>query len=168
MGVERQLIYPNFALIGVMLACNPLAHKWFGYDPNLVDRLQLGREVIAGHNDWVLRTNREVDNTRVRPVGLILTESLEQMMEDTQKLIDGGTRALMIPGGEPPAGMSPADERLDPWWKLVSDANTAVTLHVGTEFPFMASGSGRLACRSSSVRTSPHSNFPWSPTSAPR
>lgn len=140
MGVDRQLVYPNFALIGVMLACNPVAHKWFGYDPALVDRVQLGREVIAGHNEWVLRTIREVDNNRVRPVGLILLESVEQMMADTQKLIDGGARALMIPGGEPPAGMSPADERLDPWWKLVSDADMAVTLHVGTEFPFMASG----------------------------
>lgn len=139
MGVSRQLVFPNFALIGVMLACNPEAHKWFGYDPEGVDRVQLGREVIAGHNDWVLRTIREVDDNRVRPVGLILAESLEQMMTDTQRLIDGGARALMIPGGEPPAGMSPADERLDPWWKLVADANVAVTLHIGTEFPFLAS-----------------------------
>jgi predicted TIM-barrel fold metal-dependent hydrolase len=139
MGVSRQLVYPNFALIGVMLACNPEAHKWFGYDPANVDRMQLGREVIAGHNDWVLRTIQEVDSDRVRPVGLILTESVEQMMADTQRLIDGGARALMIPGGEPPAGMSPADKRLDPWWKLVSDANVPVTLHIGTEFPFLAS-----------------------------
>ncbi|MGV0837580.1 amidohydrolase family protein [Mycolicibacterium thermoresistibile] len=139
MGVDRQLVYPNFALIGVMLACNPEAHKWFGYDPTNVDRVQLGRDVIAGHNDWVLRTIREVDANRVRPVGLILTESLDQMMADTQRLIDGGTRALMIPGGEPPAGMSPADTRLDPWWALVAEADMAVTLHIGTEFPFLAS-----------------------------
>lgn len=139
MGISRQLVYPNFALIGVMLSCNPDAHKWFGYDPAGVDRQQLGRDVIAGHNDWVLRTVKEVDSDRVRPVALILTESLEQMMADTQQLIDGGVRVLMFPGGEPPAGMSPADERLDPWWKLVSDANIPVTLHIGTEFPFLAS-----------------------------
>jgi len=54
-------------------------------------------------------------------------------------LLADGIRAVMIPNGGPPAGMSPADKRLDPFWKMFADANVPLLMHIGTEFGLLAS-----------------------------
>jgi predicted TIM-barrel fold metal-dependent hydrolase len=139
MGVSRQLLFPNFALIGVMLACHPQAHRWFAFDPTKVDRHALGREVVTAHNDWVVRTIRELKDDRVRPVAVVMTGSLDEMMLEGERLIASGVRGVMIPCGIPPGGLSPANTKLDPFWSMFEEANVPVLLHIGTEFPFLAS-----------------------------
>lgn len=139
MGVDKQLIYPTFGMCGLILTYNPLAHTWFGYDPDEIDRLETGHGILDAHNDWCMRIAREMGHSRVRPVAVIRTDSVPQMLEDAEKLLAGGVRAVMIPNGVPPAGLSPADAALDPFWKMLADANVPVTFHIGTEFALLAS-----------------------------
>jgi hypothetical protein len=111
-----------------------MAPEVFQYDPKEFDDQRIGREVIAAHNQWAARIIKDVDGDRVRPVALLLTDSLEQMMSDAQDALSTGIRAFWISGGTPPAGTSPGDTALDPFWSLMEEANAAVTLHLGTEF----------------------------------
>lgn len=132
MGVERQLVYPGYGFIGTVLALNPLAHEFLGFDPTVVDSVALAQRAIRGHNAWCLRQTKAL-GSRVRPVGLVLTTSLDQMMRDAEELLAGGIRAVQIPNGVPPANMSPADVALDPFWNLFAAANVPITFHIGTE-----------------------------------
>jgi predicted TIM-barrel fold metal-dependent hydrolase len=138
MGVERQLMFPGYGFTGTVLALNPLAHEFFGFDPSTVDALALADRAIRGHNDWCLRQTKRV-GSRIRPVALLLTNSLDQMMRDAERLLDSGARAVQIPNGSPPANMSPADAELDPFWRLFASANVPITFHIGAEFPLLKS-----------------------------
>lgn len=138
MGIERQLVYPTFGLMGLILVYNANAPKFLQYDPTAVDSVALGRAVIAGHNEWAARVTRE-SGDRVRPVGIVVPDDVDQMVFDTASMIEAGVRAVMIPAGSPPAGTSPADPALDRFWGLLAEANVPVTVHVGTEFALFAS-----------------------------
>jgi predicted TIM-barrel fold metal-dependent hydrolase len=136
MGIERQLIFPTFGLYGFVLRSDPNAHRFFGFDPSEVDGRAIGGEMIDIHNRWVARITSQLGD-RVRPVAVLQTESLEQVLNDIERLIATGVRAVMIPGGKPPAGMSPADRRLDPLWEAIAEANLPVLHHVVTERDFL-------------------------------
>lgn len=138
MGIDRQLIFPTFALAGVMLRYDPKADRMFGLEAD-VDRHALGLDVVHAHNDWVARTSAGLDSDRIRAVAVVLTDTVDQMVASSQDIIDRGARAIMIPGGLPPAGVSPADRALDPFWELVEAADVPVMLHIGTEFALLAS-----------------------------
>lgn len=138
MGVDRQLAFPTFGLTGMMFVYNSRSPEIFGFDPNEMDRFAVGREMIRAHNDWCARVVRGVDAQRVRPVALLPTDSLEQMMRDAEAGLDAGISAFWIPGSTPPAGTSPGDKALDPFWRLMAESNATVTYHLGTEFGFLA------------------------------
>jgi predicted TIM-barrel fold metal-dependent hydrolase len=139
MGVGKTLVFPTFALCGQILVYNPIAHLIMGYDPDEIDGVAMGRSVIRAHNDWAIRTMQELGDDRVRPVGLLVSDTVEAMIEDAQELIDSGILAIQLANGVPPAGLSPAHERLDPFWALLAEANVPFTMHLGTESPLLAS-----------------------------
>jgi predicted TIM-barrel fold metal-dependent hydrolase len=138
MGVSLQLVYPTFGLLGINLFINPQAHRFLRYEEEAVDRIQLGRRIVEAHNRWAGRVTRE-SGDRVRPVAVILTDTIPHMMEQAEEALAQGVRAVMIPSGCPPAHTSPGDRALDPFWRLCAEANVPVTTHVGTEFAFLAS-----------------------------
>jgi predicted TIM-barrel fold metal-dependent hydrolase len=139
MGVAKTLVFPTFALCGQILVYNPIAHLIMGYDPAVIDGVAMGRMVIEAHNDWAIRTMQELGDDRVRPVGLLVSDTVEELIRDAQFLIDSGIKAIQLANGVPPAGLSPAHARLDPFWQLLSDANVPFTMHLGTESPLLAS-----------------------------
>ena len=135
MRVDRQLVYPSYGLCGMMFLFMPHASLLFGFDPEEVDRFALGSQIIREHNAWAARVTRSFDATRMRAVGILQPqpETLEQLMLDTEQALSDGIRAFWLSGSQPLAGMSPGNAELDPFWKLVADAEAAVTLHIGTE-----------------------------------
>jgi predicted TIM-barrel fold metal-dependent hydrolase len=139
MGVGKTLVFPTFALCGQILVYNPIAHLIMGYDPDTVDRVEMGKAVIRAHNDWAIRTMRELGDNRVRPVGLLVSDTVDELIADAQHLIDNGIKAIQLANGVPPAGLSPAHAALDPFWKLLSDSDIPFTMHLGTESPLFAS-----------------------------
>ncbi|SDH07812.1 Predicted metal-dependent hydrolase, TIM-barrel fold [Sinosporangium album] len=139
MGIARQLVFPTFGLFALILVNDPNAHAWLGFDPGRVDGQQLGRMAVAAHNDWAADITRSTSD-RVRPVGIVLTDtSVESMVEQARTAVERGIRALMIPANVPPAGTSPANPELDPFWEFVAEADVPVTIHLGTDFGFLAS-----------------------------
>lgn len=138
MGIDRQLVYPTFGLMALKMFMDTNAHDFFGFDPDRYDHRKLGLEGIEAHNRWAARTTKTTQN-RARPVGMVLTETIEGMIRQTQQLLSEGVRALMIPANTPPAGTSPADPVLDPFWRMAAEANVPVTIHLGTEFDYLRS-----------------------------
>lgn len=138
MGIARQMVFPTFAHIGLVLRYNPNAHLHYNYDPNEFDRIEIGNEVIAGYNEWAFRTTREV-GSRIRPVAVVIGETVDELVGEVEKALDAGVRALMMPAGTPPANVSPADRAMDPVWKLIADADVPVCIHLATEYALLAS-----------------------------
>lgn len=140
MGIERQLVFPTFALIGLNIFHNPAAPAYFGFDPDALDQRVAGRTAISAHNQWATRLSATLseglDGERVRPVGIVLTESVTSMVECAEQLIDAGIKGIWIPSGVPPADTSPADLVLDPFWRLLERHDVPLLFHVGTEFAF--------------------------------
>lgn len=142
MHVERQLVFPTFALFGIFLCYIPNVHELLQFDPavaGVAERVRLGRDVIVAHNQWAAKVTHN-SGGRVRAVGIIMTDTVELMMEEAEKAIGSGIRALMVPAAPPPADTSPADPALDPFWNLLAEADVPITLHIGTEYAFLASG----------------------------
>ncbi|TDD33103.1 amidohydrolase [Actinomadura sp. KC06] len=139
MGITRQLVFPTFGLFALILVNDPDAHAWLGFDPGRVDGRQLGRMAVAAHNDWAADITRSTSD-RVRPVGIVLTDtSVAEMVRQARSMVERGIRALMIPANVPPAGASPANPDLDPFWRFAAEADVPVTIHLGTDFGFLAS-----------------------------
>lgn len=137
MGVSRQLLFPTFALIGMNLLYNRAAAEYFGFDPGQIDPKAAGRGAVVAYNRWASGQVAARGDDRVRPVGVVLAESVDQMVADAEALIADGLRTLWIPSGSPPAGLSPADVALDPFWRVATESGASVVLHVGTEFAFL-------------------------------
>src|SRR5690606_33413240 len=66
MGIGRQLVFPGFGLLGVVMYYHPSAHEFFGFDPQGVDREGLGRRLLDAHNDWAIRMTAANGADRVR------------------------------------------------------------------------------------------------------
>src|SRR5204862_6473506 len=113
--------------------------EFLGYDPAKLDRVAVGREVVRAHNRWAAQVMRDVPDQRVRPVAILVPDTIDGLLAQAQEAIDSGVRALWLPAGLPPADTSPADRALDPFWKLAAESDVPVTLHLGTEFGLLAS-----------------------------
>lgn len=138
MGIERQLCYPTTGLAALIMAIDRNAHAFFRMPEDVCDYQRVGREAIGAHNRWATRMTKTTD-ARVRPVGIVLTDSVDAMVKQTEEMIAEGIRAVMIPANVPPTGTSPGDPALDPFWRLCAEANVPVTLHLGTERGFLSS-----------------------------
>jgi len=139
MGIERQFVFPSFGITGMNLYYNPAAPAIFGFDPNEVDQRRIGKAMMCGYNSWAERITREVDSTRLRPVGIVCEESVANLIATTENLISCGMKGIYLPA-VPPGGTSPADRALDPVWHLCADNDIPIVLHLGSEFGFFEPG----------------------------
>jgi len=136
MGVKRQFVFPTFALIGINLFHNPAAADVFGFDPTKVDQRKAGQAAIDGYNRWAVDLARNVDGARLRPVAVIRADTVAGMVEAGEQALANGLSGLWIPA-VPPAGGSPADRALDPFWALAESNDVPIVMHLGTEFAFL-------------------------------
>jgi predicted TIM-barrel fold metal-dependent hydrolase len=138
MGVDRQFVFPGFVLNGFFAATadEDEVRQILSVPPEreLPDLAPIIRESVTAHNAWAIRNSKI--SSRIRPVGVVMTSSLEQMMADAQRVITEGVRAIWVPVGSPPAGTSPADRVLDPFWALLADSKVPMIMHVGSDQNF--------------------------------
>jgi len=99
------------------------------------DTNTLGRTMLRAHNDWCIRTAKI--SPRLRPVPVVLTESLRDAISETEHLISEGIRAVTMPVGRPVGGKAPAHPDNDALWRLCSDNNLVVLFHIGGERGFV-------------------------------
>jgi len=130
MGVSKQLMYPtSVGLWATMLAMNDKFDPRYG---RMIDnKVEKAKRWVHIYNEWMVELPRKSD--RVRPVPPLLADTVEDLMKGAKAFIDKGIRAIWLPVGTLPGGKSPAHPALDPFWKLMTDTKTVVTLHVGTE-----------------------------------
>jgi predicted TIM-barrel fold metal-dependent hydrolase len=136
MGIDRQLVYPTMATMGYLFLTDPGVDRFLGFDRSGVDLQLAGRCLIDLHNRWAGQVTGD-NSGRVRPVAFVLGDSLDSFVGETERVLAGGARAVMIPAGLPPAGLSPADRRLDPFWRLVAQADVPVVHHISVERGFL-------------------------------
>jgi predicted TIM-barrel fold metal-dependent hydrolase len=141
MGIQRQFVFPSFALFAVHLYIGSEATHRDRYGLTLPEAeiRALGKAGIDEYNEWVIRESA-LDPERVRPVAYINAgNSPDEIYEQAKDLIDRGALAINIPAGHPPGGRSPASPDLDPFWAMLAERNIAVLCHVGGEFGFLKS-----------------------------
>lgn len=136
MGVNRQLLFPTACGAGLTLNVASLAFlkSFFGITDDAMplqesDLHPLGKGLIRGWNDWCIETAK-IDPDRLRPVGLLLPDNLDGVIEEAERLLAGGVRAVWIPASLPPCGKSPADVAISPLWSFFEEADVAVTIHI--------------------------------------
>jgi predicted TIM-barrel fold metal-dependent hydrolase len=141
MGVQRQFVFPSFALFAVHLYVGNEAMHRDRYGLTLPEEeiRALGLAGVNEYNEWVVRESAK-DPERIRPVAYLNAEnSPAELYEQAKDLIDRGVLAVNLPAGHPPGGRSPASEDLEPFWTLLEARNIAVLVHVGGEFGFLKS-----------------------------
>ncbi|MCW2801677.1 MAG: hypothetical protein JWQ70_3149 [Aeromicrobium sp.] len=134
-GVSRQLVFPSGpGLFGGILASAPrdviVKHFAQRFREQPADMREAGLALLKEHNDWCIQTTK-VYGGRFTPVAVVDTTTLDGALLEAQRVIDGGVRAINVLAGIPPDGVSPSHPRLDPFWKLLTDANVPVLFHIG-------------------------------------
>lgn len=139
MGVHRQLVYPSFGLLAIIMQSSlDGVIDFLKIDPEVAKSLDspvLGEMLIQAHNDWVISSSKILPD-RLRPVAILPVGSVESMMSEAERVIEGGGRAFWITSAVPPAGTSPANEKLDPLWAMAAESDVTMSLHIGSEVAF--------------------------------
>lgn len=141
MGIQRQFVFPSFALFANHLyAGSEATHRdRYGLDMPEGEIRKLGAAGIDEYNAWVVRESHR-DPERIRPVAYVHPgHSPQELTDQVTDLIDRGVLAINLPAGDPPGGRSPASPDLDPLWQMLSERNIAVLVHVGGETQFVKS-----------------------------
>jgi predicted TIM-barrel fold metal-dependent hydrolase len=127
-GIRRQIMYPG----GLGLLGSAFLSK--ADDARVMvtitgDRKRYAQRLLILYNEWVARLYGAQD--RLRPVAILLGDTVDELHDNLKGLIDKGVRLFQIAVDEPPAGLSPADPRLDKVWSLANAAGVALLGHIG-------------------------------------
>lgn len=145
MGIRSQLIFPSYGLWGQILSTpqggGPIASSLSRImgDLPVEEMRHIGFAATDEWNSWCARTS-ELAPERLRPVGMLKAPlDLDDLIAQTRELIGRGIRGVLINSGAPPAGMSPASKKLDPFWALLAEQDVPVLAHVGSDLGFLQS-----------------------------
>ena len=157
MGVDRQLVFPT---MGLMAAQVYIGRALMGSNGDRTgiseERKKIGAAALREYNDWVIGTTKDVNSDRIRILPFLLLDDLEQMMTETEALLSAGARGVVVAGSLPPAGTSPANPVLDPFWSLLAEANAPFIIHGGPDmYALGAAFSDSPTLRSDSPFSSP-------------
>jgi len=129
MGIRRQLVFPTF---GTFAMASALGGGINGMPPATPEQIENGREGVKAYNAWAAQLTSKYPD-RLRIVGLLDTAepglTPELLVKKVSDLIAAGMRAILITSGSPPAGLSPADPRLDPFYATFAQANVPIIFH---------------------------------------
>ena len=116
-GVDQTLLFAGGpGVIGYMFIQVPERVGQLMGDVNMTHEqlLECGRSMLIGYNDWCIETAKI--SPRLRPVAFIDTTDLELAIAEIDRVAANGIRAVAIPQGLPPGGISPGHPDADPLW----------------------------------------------------
>jgi predicted TIM-barrel fold metal-dependent hydrolase len=146
MGITKALVFPSYAILPAMfLSGDARIHRdILRLQLSETEIRRIGRDGMDEYNDWAVATTN-LSPDRLRCVAYVIDDgTVQSLLDKTRDLVNRGIRAINIPPGTPPGGVSPADPALDPFWALLEEKNVPCLLHVGNEFGFLsASAWGR-------------------------
>jgi predicted TIM-barrel fold metal-dependent hydrolase len=138
MGINRQLIFPMMGIFAWITA-NGGGQNWMPKSSEA--QVELGKLAIDSYNQWAGTRTKMSD--RMRMVGMMLTGDAgmtpELMVQKAEDMISAGVKAIQISSGKPPAGMSPGDTRLDPFYDTLAKARVTLVFHPPSGLGFRAS-----------------------------
>ena len=147
MGVQRELVFPGFGLLGLIQS---LGGGQGGIPVATPEEISMGREAIGEHNRWAGHLTR-MHPARLRIVGMISTGDLDLtpqlLTKRAQDVIDLGVKAIQISSGEPPAGLSPADPKLDPFYAVFAQTGTVLTFHPPSQLGYRKTDAWEVSVR---------------------
>jgi predicted TIM-barrel fold metal-dependent hydrolase len=135
MGIARQLVFPSFAIFASMLKIGNefRVYNFLGMKGTIDEIKELGSVGLDEYNTWAAATTA-ANPDRTRCVAYVMDNgTVTDLVEQTQTLIGKGIRAINIPHGVPPGGVSPADPAMDDFWALLEKHNVPLVTHVGNE-----------------------------------
>ena len=141
MGVRRQLVFPSYAIFASMLMVGNehTVRNFLGLTGSAGEIHELGRAGLEEYNNWAAATTTSYSD-RVRCVAYLVDDgNVEDLVVRTEGLISKGIRAVNVPHGVPPGGVSPADPAMDDFWRLLEENDVALVTHVGNEQGLFAS-----------------------------
>lgn len=142
MGIDRQLLFSTYAVLAQIMATGDegfIRQKWGVVDTPIEHLRQLGRDAIDEYNAWAIAVTHDLGN-RLRPVAYLVDDGTPQgLIRQAEQLVRAGIRAINLPAGTPPGGVSPASPALAPFWGLLEANDVPVLLHVGGELGFQKS-----------------------------
>lgn len=129
MGIQRQLIFPTMGLFALASAHGG---GFNGFPKATPEEMRIGQEALEAYNEWAGHYTSLYPD-RLRIVGVLETTDAgltpEALVKRTEALLATGVRAVMVPTGEPPAGVSPAHPALDDFYALLVEKNAALVVH---------------------------------------
>ena len=138
MGIHRQLVFPGLGLLAFAVA-NGAAGNTVQATKEEIDSAW---PALDAYNEWAGSVTSKYPD-RLRVVGVLGTGkpglTVDGLIAETKRLMKMGVRGLFIHSGRPPAGFSPADEALDPWYALLAEANISICFHSGAEYGYRTS-----------------------------
>ena len=134
-GVRRQMMFPGS--IGLYAVSFYFRCDQF---PDMLgsitgDRKGYARQLISAYNEWCIRATGHSD--RLRPVGVLLADSVDELTAECRRLVDGGVRAIWLPSAAMPGGVSPAHPDLDGVWSMLASADVPAMAHLGADADFL-------------------------------
>ena len=138
MGIHRQLVFPGLGLLAFAVA-NGAAGNTVQATKEEIDSAW---PALDAYNEWAGSVTSKYPD-RLRVVGVLGTGkpglTVDGLIAETKRLIKLGVRGVFISAGRPPAGLSPADPALDPWYATLAEANVSLVFHAGGGAGFMSS-----------------------------
>ena len=140
-GVDQTFIFAGGpGVIGYMFIQVPERVGQLMGDVNMTHEqlLECGRSMLIGYNDWCIETAKI--SPRLRPVAFIDTTDLDLAIAEIDRVAANGIRAVAIPQGLPPGGISPGHPDADPLWDAVVRHDLPVLFHPGGDYGILNSG----------------------------
>ena len=139
-GVDQTLLFAGGpGVIGYMFIQVPERVGQLMGDLNMTQDqlLECGRSMLIGYNDWCIETAKI--SPRLRPVAFIDTSDVDLAIAEIDRVAANGIRAVSIPQGEPPGGISPGHPDADPLWDAMVRHNLPVLFHPGGDYGILDS-----------------------------
>jgi predicted TIM-barrel fold metal-dependent hydrolase len=144
MGIEKQLLFSTYGVLAQIMATGAegfIRQKWGVSEAaaSIDDIRRLGREAVDEFNQWAVSVTEQL-GSRIRPVAYVLDDGTPAgLIREAESLVKAGIRAVNLPAGTPPGGVSPASPQIGPFWELLEKNNIPFLLHVGGELGFQRS-----------------------------
>jgi predicted TIM-barrel fold metal-dependent hydrolase len=132
-GVDQTFIFAGGpGVIGYMfiqLSPERVGQLMGGLNMTQEQLLECGRSLLTGYNDWCIETAKI--SPRLRPVAFVDTTDLDRAIAEIDRVAANGIRAVSMPHGMPPGGISPGHPDADPLWDAFVRHDLAVLFHAG-------------------------------------
>lgn len=121
MGIRRAIIFSDPGIQGISLSPG-----------------ELGLATMRHWNDFATRFGSH-DPDRLRVAALVNTYDIDIATAEVERVLAAGGRAFVLASSVSPGQLSPAHQRMDRIWAMLSEARATALIHIGGEHGFLAS-----------------------------